>query len=322
MLDILIFSGSAGLGIVCAIFLYRFTSLRKQNEHGSVLGNVKYELNNLYFEKSVALEALEKINQFFEDKKIDEYERDRLSRKYIKMLDNYNKRVFQLKPILEAQEIYEYKKQLDSILQEYTKKIDSRLASITGHSAAAVTATADKKRSKVITSKKGTIEGSSTVASSSFSFSPSPSSSSSAISTTPSTELQPGFEVRHSPRSWGQQLKSSITKISRFKLDKDKNDDSVADVTKSIESLPSLDEKKSADSNSTTGTTANNNTKEDEEKQVDQVSPEIVPNLESLSIEKLQPVDSDETEKVNIDTKEIDKIQSDILRTLKRLEDS
>jgi hypothetical protein len=41
-----------------------------------------------------------------------------------------------------------------------------------------------------------------------------------------------------------------------------------------------------------------------------------------LSIEKLQPVDSDETEKVNIDTKEIDKIQSDILRTLKRLEDS
>ena len=320
MLDILIFSGSAGLGIVCAIFLYRFTSLRKQNEHGSVLGNVKYELNNLYFEKSVALEALEKINQFFEDKKIDEYERDRLSRKYIKMLDNYNKRVFQLNPILEAQEIYEYKKQLDSILQEYTKKIDSRLASITGHSATA--ATADKKRSKVITSKKGTIEGSSTVASSSFSFSPSPSSSSSAISTTPSTELQPGFEVRHSPRSWGQQLKSSITKISRFKLDKDKNDDSVADVTKSIESLPSLDEKKSADSNSTTGTTANNNTKEDEEKQVDQVSPEIVPNLESLSIEKLQPVDSDETEKVNIDTKEIDKIQSDILRTLKRLEDS
>jgi len=321
MLDILIFSGSAGLGIVCAIFLYRFTSLRKQNEHGSVLGNVKYELNNLYFEKSVALEALEKINQFFEDKKIDEYERDRLSRKYIKMLDNYNKRVFQLEPILEAQEIYEYKKQLDSILQEYTKKIDSRLASITGHSATA-TATADKKRSKVITSKKGTIEGSSTVASSSSSFSPSPSSSSSAISTTPSTELQPGFEVRHSPRSWGQQLKSSITKISRFKLDKDKNDDSVADVTKSIESLPSLDEKKSADSNSTTGTTANNNTKEDEEKQVDQVSPEIVPNLESLSIEKLQPVDSDETEKVNIDNKEIDKIQSDILRTLKRLEDS
>lgn len=321
MLDILIFSGSAGLGIVCAIFLYRFTSLRKQNEHGSVLGNVKYELNNLYFEKSVALEALEKINQFFEDKKIDEYERDRLSRKYIKMLDNYNKRVFQLKPILEAQEIYEYKKQLDSILQEYTKKIDSRLASITGHSATK-TATADKKRSKVITSKKGTIEGSSTVASSSFSFSPSPSSSSSAISTTPSTELQPGFEVRHSPRSWGQQLKSSITKISRFKLDKDKNNDSVAEATKSIESLPSLDEKKSADSNSTTGTTANNNTKEDEEKQVDQVSPEIVPNLESLSIEKLQPVDSDETEKVNIDTKEIDKIQSDILRTLKRLEDS
>ena len=96
------------------------------------MGNVKYELNNLEFEKTVALEALGKINQFYNDKKIDEYERDRLSRKYNKILDDYNKRVFQIHPILEAQEIYEYKKDLHSIVAEYTKKIDTRLESLIG----------------------------------------------------------------------------------------------------------------------------------------------------------------------------------------------
>ena len=78
MIELLIFSSSAGLGIICGIFLYRFVSIKKHDQQ-VVLGNVKYELNNLYFEKSVALEALGKIKQFFEDKKIDEYERDRLS---------------------------------------------------------------------------------------------------------------------------------------------------------------------------------------------------------------------------------------------------
>lgn len=315
MIELLIFSSSAGLGIICAIFLYRFISNKKHDEH-VVLGNVKYELNNLYFEKSVALEALGKIKQFFEDKKIDEYERDRLSRKYVKMLENYNKRVFQLNPILEAQEIYEYKKQLDSILAEYTKRIDSRLANITGYPAV------DKKRSKVITTKKGTTEGASsesaTIASSSSSSSLS--STLKSVSEEPAAELQGSVEVRHSHRSLAQQLKSSIMRISPVKLNEDKTNGLFAESYKGIDSVPSLDEKKSDQSNSTYNTTSSNIKDEG----ADQVLSEIEPNLASLPTENnnMQSNDSDTTEKINIDTKEIDKIQSDILKTLKRLEDS
>lgn len=310
MIDILIFSSSAALGVICAIFLYRFVSIKKHDEPG-VLGNVKYELNNLYFEKSVALEALGKIKQFFDDKKIDEYERDRLSQKYIKMLDNYNKRVFQLNPILEAQEIYEYKKQLDSILTEYTKKIDSRLAGMTGYPAF------DKKRSKVTATRKGSTEAavSSTI-----------SSSATSVSTPPTTKLQPENGVKRSPRLLAQQIKSSIRRITPapFKLGEDKNKDILTESSKSIESVPNFDENEGNNSESTTTTdTTPSNSKEDA-REVHQTRPEIEFDYESSSTKVVhQPSDSDKTEKIiNIDTKEIDKIQSDILKTLKRLEDS
>jgi hypothetical protein len=129
MIDILIVASSAMLGIICALFVFQIIKIRRESRL-KILGNVKYELSSLYFEKSVALEALNKINQHFEEKRIDEYERDRLSHKYINLLDEYDKRAFQLNPILEVQEIYEYRNQLNSILSDYVKKIDTKLASL------------------------------------------------------------------------------------------------------------------------------------------------------------------------------------------------
>jgi hypothetical protein len=129
MIDIIIVTSSAMLGIICALFVFQILKIRRESQL-KILGNVKYELNSLYFEKSVALEALNKINQHFEEKRIDEYERDRLSHKYINLLDEYDKRAFQLNPILEVQEIYEYRNQLNSILSDYIKKIDTKLTSL------------------------------------------------------------------------------------------------------------------------------------------------------------------------------------------------
>ena len=129
MIEILIVASSAMLGIICALFVFQIIKKRKESQ-SRILGNVKYELSSLYFEKSVALEALNKINQQFDEKKIDEYERDRLSHKYVNLLDDYDKRAFQLNPILEVQEIYEYRNQLNSILSDYVKKIDKKLSNL------------------------------------------------------------------------------------------------------------------------------------------------------------------------------------------------
>ena len=105
MIEILIVVSSVILGVICAIFIFHILKKRRDSRL-KILGNVKYELSSLYFEKSVALEALNKINQHFDEKKIDEFERDRLSHKYINLLEEYDKRAFQLNPILEVQEIY------------------------------------------------------------------------------------------------------------------------------------------------------------------------------------------------------------------------
>ncbi len=129
MIDILIVASSAMLGVICALFGFQIIKKRRESQF-KILGNVKYELSSLYFEKSVALEALNKINQHFDEKKIDEYERDRLARKYVNLLEEYDKRAFQLNPILEVQEIYEYRNQLNSILSDYVKKIDEKLTGL------------------------------------------------------------------------------------------------------------------------------------------------------------------------------------------------
>jgi hypothetical protein len=326
MLDILIFSSSVALGIICAIFLHRFISRKKYDKRNNLVGNVKYELNNLYFEKSVALDALSKIKQFFDEKKIDEYERDRLSRKYINMLDDYNKRVFQLNPILEAQEIYEFKKQLESILTEYTKRIDSKLASMTGYpefknkasntpTKKAAAAAAEILRGigregggEADEPRVGDgVDGTKNAVSINI---PAPKSTS---------ELQSAFENKGSQRSFLRRFKSSITKIGPGKFDEDKNNgNSGVSSNNIIENTPKLVYRNIKEN--TTDTAAN--TIDDEINEIHQTLSKIEPDLESISKDDILSSDTDKPEKVNIDTKEIDRIQSDILKTLKRLEDS
>ncbi|MDQ2684367.1 MAG: hypothetical protein M3Y25_00820 [Thermoproteota archaeon] len=296
MLDLLIITSSAALGIICSIFIYRFISV-KDRDKPNLLGNVKTELNNLYFEKSVALEALSKVKQFFDEKKIDEYERDRLSQKYINMLDNYNKRVFQLNPILEAQEIYEYKKQLDSIISEYTKKIDSKLAKLIDDPEFY------KNKSRVTTTP--TLE--------------------------PALISTSGSKVQNKGKDqigfFSTLVRSLTNRIVLMKHGLGKNKRSLEQRAEIKENKQGLDDKiqsdvdrdtrsSSSSSSSDVGIAFNN--------EIDQNSisvPERKYNPEKI-LETLQPEKSDKNEKKSIDANEIDKIQSDILKTLKRLEES
>jgi len=294
MIDLLLITSSVALGIICSIFIYRFIRV-KDRDNPNLLGNVKYELNNLYFEKSVALEALSKVKQFFDEKKIDEYERDRLSQKYINMLDNYNKRVFQLNPILEAQEIYEYKKQLDSIISEYTKKIDSKLAKLTDDPEFY------KNRSRVTTT--ATLEPA-------------------MISTSGSKVQNKGKDQKG---FFSNQVRSLTSRIVSTKLGLGKNKHALKVRAEIRENEHGRDDKmqseedsdtNSSSSSSDIGTAFNN--------EIDQNSisvPERKYNPGDL-LETLQPDKSDKNEKKSIDANEIDKIQSDILKTLKRLEES
>ncbi len=125
--EFLIILGSVFLGIVCSLFLNRYFVAKKENKI-KLSNNVKSELDNLYFEKSVALEALNKINQYFGEKKIDELEKERLLLKYVKLLNHYKEQIIILQPVLESQEIFEFRKQLYSLITDSIAKLDKRLS--------------------------------------------------------------------------------------------------------------------------------------------------------------------------------------------------
>jgi hypothetical protein len=256
MIDILIVASSAMLGIICALFVFQIIKIRRESRL-KILGNVKYELSSLYFEKSVALEALNKINQHFEEKRIDEYERDRLSHKYINLLDEYDKRAFQLNPILEVQEIYEYRNQLNSILSDYVKKIDTKLASLGLGNNESNFKDNDKNHLDVLSKPK--------------------------------------------------QANSILNKIKTMKFS-DK---------RSKESLSQVDNDNQWESEFG----INEGLKETEGRSINDINKDYI-EMNQEGTRTFTPLDLKQSTIGNIDLNEIDKIQKDILKTLKRLGDS
>ena len=126
MLDFYIVFSSIVLGIICSISINHILFHRKEKK-SKASNDFKSELNNILLEKSIALEALNKIEKFFKEQKIDKNEKDKLVLKYYKILDNYDKRLSKLKPIVEIQDIYENRNQLNSMISDYIEKLDKRI---------------------------------------------------------------------------------------------------------------------------------------------------------------------------------------------------
>jgi hypothetical protein len=127
-LDFIFVFGSVILGVVCALFINRFSKTKKENKT-KASGDIKSEFNNLVFERDVALEALDKVNQFFDEKKIDSFEKDRLLLKYGKLLEYYDERIFKLQPSVEIQDMYQYRNQIYSLMSNSVAKLDKKLDS-------------------------------------------------------------------------------------------------------------------------------------------------------------------------------------------------
>jgi hypothetical protein len=132
MLDFFIVFISIVLGIICSVSINHILFHRKEKK-SKVSEDIKSELNNLLLEKSIALEALNKIEKFFKEQKIDKNEKDNLVLKYNKILDNYDKRLLKLKPIVEIQDIYEYRNQLYSLISDHIEKLDKRLTDLSSN---------------------------------------------------------------------------------------------------------------------------------------------------------------------------------------------
>ena len=128
-MDFVVVFGSVFLGVVCAIFVNRFSQTRKENKIKASEEDIRSKFHNLVLERDVALEALGKVNQFFSEKKIDSFEKDRLLLKYGRLLEQCDERIFRLQPSVEIQDMYQYRNQLYSLMSNSVAKLDKKLDS-------------------------------------------------------------------------------------------------------------------------------------------------------------------------------------------------
>jgi len=73
------------------------------------------------------------LKNFLKNKKIDKNEKYKLILKYNRILDNYDKRILKLKPIVEIQDICEYRNQIYSLIFDSIEKLDRRLTEFSSH---------------------------------------------------------------------------------------------------------------------------------------------------------------------------------------------
>ena len=107
----------------------RNSHLKKQQQEHFVkpLNTAKQELQSLQFEKNLVSEAITRVYEAMQEKKIDVIERDRLLTKYKRQLNSYNERIAELQSTIDLKEIGEVRNNLVSLLEERIKGIDQKL---------------------------------------------------------------------------------------------------------------------------------------------------------------------------------------------------
>jgi hypothetical protein len=107
---------------------YHLKKQQQQQEHlVKPFNTAKQELQSLQFEKNLVSEAITRVYEATQEKKIDVIERDRLLTKYKRQLNSYNERIAELQSTIDLKEIGEIRNNLVSLLEERIKGIDQRL---------------------------------------------------------------------------------------------------------------------------------------------------------------------------------------------------
>ena len=129
MSDIAVIAGSSVAGAVSAAILERLSRVKaKAAKQDKPVTAARAELASLLFEKTLAAEAITRVYEAAQDKKIDRLERDRLLIKYKQDLDSLNERIAHLQPVADYADLAEARKSLVSLLETRISNIDSKMA--------------------------------------------------------------------------------------------------------------------------------------------------------------------------------------------------
>src|ERR671931_2614974 len=142
----------------------RNSHLKKQQQEHFVkpLNTAKQELQSLQFEKNLVSEAITRVYEAVQEKKIDVIERDRLLTKYKRQLNSYNERIAELQSVIDLKEIGEVRNNLVSLLEERIKGIDRRLDELSYKTG--IPSSSDNNNDNIARTERGNEEERGTVA--------------------------------------------------------------------------------------------------------------------------------------------------------------
>jgi len=89
--------------------------------------SVRMELNSLEFEKNIAAESAMKVDEAFEEKRIDVYERDKLLQQYSRQIEQYDERIEKYQNMIDVADLRNERDNLTEIINKRIVSIDQRL---------------------------------------------------------------------------------------------------------------------------------------------------------------------------------------------------
>lgn len=136
----IIFVGSAIAGSLLTIAIDRLVKPASSKAHKNTLTSydtVRTELNSLEFERNLVAESAIKVDEAFNEKRIDVYERDRLLQRYTTQIEQFEERIDKYQNMLDFADLRNQRDILTETINKRISLIDQKLKDI--HSRFAIT---------------------------------------------------------------------------------------------------------------------------------------------------------------------------------------
>jgi hypothetical protein len=128
---ILVGSAVAGSLLTIAIDKLVRPGFSKQNKNTlASYDSVRTELNSLEFERTLVAESAIKVDEAFNEKRIDVYERDKLLQRYTTQIEQFEERIDKYQDLLDVADLRNQRDNLTEMINKRISSIDQKLKDI------------------------------------------------------------------------------------------------------------------------------------------------------------------------------------------------
>jgi hypothetical protein len=130
-IEVILIAGSSFAGVISAVFLDKLFRVKinskKHTWSPPSRASIQAELDSFLFEKNLTSEAITRVYEAAQDRRIDRLERDKLLLKYKQQLDSLNEKIAYLQPFADFSDLKELRNNLVSFLEDRISALDRKL---------------------------------------------------------------------------------------------------------------------------------------------------------------------------------------------------